>query len=433
MIVLSDIINSGNFYVIVFKSIQIIALAAIVFAVSISLGRDVGGDLPKLTADTVFVTNVIAEHNFGFCEPNRKKERIFKSFVTFRRVDKIYMSYKSNVFGFQDSIKNYPVYFNDEDIFLMILNFQPKSNGFFEDTLRIVGTTFRKDTIVKYDTLISIDTIINNGDTSYVVNKKVMKDISFSLDSTVYDSPILLKGYSKLGMEVWADAVKASFDDDSVILRVTARNMAPIVDNYLQERKFNYSFSWSVNADLFYQTGIKYSYIKNSRIKDNRLLLTIEGSNLEIDGTEQVLAEISGKLLLSPVLFSQIIISDVEWNIPWMNTVITNGSLEAEGVCFSQNSRIMFQAKEPFIEIYPNPAGEKAEIEITTTEKGPFGIEIYNLLGRKIRSETLPVYNGEKTENKTYGIHLDGLSDGIYMLTLNTMFHTKTVLFSIQK
>lgn len=411
----------------------IMSLAAtFLVAVVVAFGSDSGDNCIQSADEIVYSKKILLEYNFGFTEIGKKKETKYLSKAGFRRVDSIYISNRENgAFDFMHGYK-FPRRFPDEDSLLMYLYFKPNRIGYFTDTLRIIGTTYKTDTTITYDTIVTVDTIVN-ADTVFKRDTLIWKDIHLSFDTTTYNSPILLRGFSLVNIEAWAANVKGSFMEDSVILKVTAKNMNVFFDNYMQNRKFSYKFRLSINADLFYPTGFKKASLDNNQMIGSKLVLDLSGDDFEIDGTEKVIAEISGKLLLAQNLQSQIVLSDFSWNLDWIQTVMINGTLVADGMCFSKNSMIMMRDMEPELSINPNPAGETTELNIKTTEKGPFNIEIYNLYGRKVKSRVLSAYDGVFTDLKAYNIDLSELSSGTYLMTVYTRFYKKTAIFTISK
>jgi hypothetical protein len=408
--------------------------AALLVAEVVAYGSDSGGNCIQSADEIVYSNKILLEYNFGFTEIGKKKETRYISKAGFRRVDSVYISNRENgAFDFlRKETDTLPKTYHDEDSLLMILKFKPNRIGFFTDTLRVVGTTYKTDTTIIYDTIVTVDTLVN-VDTVFKRDTLIWKDVQLAFDTTTYNSPILLRGFSQVNIEAWAANVKGSFMEDSVVLKVTAKNINVFFDNYLQNRKFAYKFKFIINADLFYPTGFKIANLDNSQIIGSKLVLDLSGDDFEIDGTEKVIAEISGKLLLAQNLQSQIVLSDFRWNQDWIQTVMINGTLVADGMCFSKNSMIMMRDMEPELSINPNPAGETAELNIRTTEKGPFNIEIYNLYGRKVKSEGLSAYDGVFTNLKAYNIDLGGLSSGTYLMTVFTRFYMKTAVFTISK
>lgn len=411
----------------------ILFLAAVLLVAEIgAYGSDGGGNCIQSADEIVYSKKILLEYNFGFTEIGKKKETKYLSKAGFRRVDSIYISNRENgAFDFMHGYK-FPRRFPDEDSLLMYLYFKPNRIGYFTDTLRIIGTTYKTDTTITYDTIVTVDTMVN-VDTVFKRDTLIWKDIHLSFDTTTYNSPILLRGFSLVNIEAWAANVKGSFMEDSVVLKVTAKNMNVFFDNYMQSRKFSYKFRFIINAELFYPTGFKIASLDNSQMIGSKLILDLSGDDFEIDGTEKVIAEISGKLLLAQNLQSQIVLSDFSWNQDWIQTVMINGSLVADGMCFSKNSMITMRDMEPELSINPNPAGETTELNIRTTEKGPFNIEIYNLYGRKVKSQGLSAYDGVFTNLKAYNIDLGELSSGTYLMTVYTRFYKKTTVFTICK
>ncbi|MEX0600602.1 MAG: T9SS type A sorting domain-containing protein, partial [Rhodothermales bacterium] len=79
--------------------------------------------------------------------------------------------------------------------------------------------------------------------------------------------------------------------------------------------------------------------------------------------------------------------------------------------------------------VYPNPAQTRAESVLTVSETQPVRVELYDMLGRRLRV----LYDGSVSEGALHTITVDGagLASGIYLLraTGRSFSVTRTVTF----
>ena len=66
---------------------------------------------------------------------------------------------------------------------------------------------------------------------------------------------------------------------------------------------------------------------------------------------------------------------------------------------------------------YPNPFNGMTTIPFTLFEAGSVNLEIYDLLGRKLNSQTLSALN---TGSHTYALQTEGLSSGVYLIRIES-------------
>jgi hypothetical protein len=72
-----------------------------------------------------------------------------------------------------------------------------------------------------------------------------------------------------------------------------------------------------------------------------------------------------------------------------------------------------FTASAESFRIYPNPAGDRATVEVSSTVSGSFSLVLFDLSGRKVMESAHSVQDGRRV-----GLDLSGLVRGVYFLRL---------------
>jgi len=68
------------------------------------------------------------------------------------------------------------------------------------------------------------------------------------------------------------------------------------------------------------------------------------------------------------------------------------------------------------INVYPNPITSNAQIELNLTEQSDITVDIYNLLGERVKQ----VYQGQMTSgSQKLQMNTENLNGGIYFVTIN--------------
>ncbi len=346
-------------------------------------------------------------YDFGF-QKILTQPFIRKWFKDFSRIDTIYLA------GIQgkpfllsspegtNSYGNFPWVLKDTETVWLTIFFQPTTINSFVDTIHIIG------------------------------DSKKGKD-------ECRDYIIVIRGKSILDVELWVLDVKDTFFTDTTRLGIRARNLDAIRLQGLNNMKLNYSFTVSVNADLFKPARSDRALLVRNEIVGTKNVMELEGDSLELDGSYKLVARIAGSLLypkeyLSPVEVSNVVFTDVATadTINWINVLIRDGSLEAIGAC-QQMNRIVIMDKAPVVRVTPLPVSSVAVVNMETTEKKPFTMELFNLFGRQIYSSINTVESVTAENTRTEYIDMSQYSSGVYLLRITTMYHQKTVLIELCK
>lgn len=84
----------------------------------------------------------------------------------------------------------------------------------------------------------------------------------------------------------------------------------------------------------------------------------------------------------------------------------------------NDNNPIAADKDNIVMNVYPNPAREAAVVEFNIPTEGQVTIEIYNLVGQKVKT----LYNDIATEGQTHVVKINSMDyeAGVYYVRLNT-------------
>jgi hypothetical protein len=74
--------------------------------------------------------------------------------------------------------------------------------------------------------------------------------------------------------------------------------------------------------------------------------------------------------------------------------------------------------------LYPNPATESINLSLITSQNGVYNYRIYNQLGEEVM-----VGNFDFGKQRNLAINIEGLSNGVYFVKLNSSTSTETIKF----
>jgi len=183
--------------------------------------------------------------------------------------------------------------------------------------------------------------------------------------------------------------------------------------------------SLEFNGSLFYPTAVSRGNINASSINTltgkRELQIAVPGIDIEeLSDTPIVLFEIEGMAMLGNATATDIeimlalagpeqLISEVEY---------TGGRLEIE-ICEEGGDRLLNFDQTFAVEINPNPASDRLEIEIVQLELGQYTLDIYDITGMKIRSITWQ--NLELgSAGKAFEINTADYPTGVYYISVKS-------------
>lgn len=184
----------------------------------------------------------------------------------------------------------------------------------------------------------------------------------------------------------------------------------------------------SMDARLFAPTSVTRGTIIGNVIDvlNNTRTLTIEIDSVDLYGLNNTVTYIKGAVLMSSVLESPIYSTNAEWIKVWQQPITDHdgGSLEVDPVCF-QGGRAIKLYDMPTMSISPNPATDVVNIETRLSAPGTYGVEVSDLLGNQIHTESLE-YTGTASEEHTITLDATAWSAGTYVV----LYRTPLVAFS---
>lgn len=184
----------------------------------------------------------------------------------------------------------------------------------------------------------------------------------------------------------------------------------------------------SMDARLFAPTTVTRGTIVGNVIDvlNNTRTLTIEIDSIDLYGLNNTVTYIKGAVLMSSVLESPIYSSNVEWIEVWQQPITDHddGSLEVDPVCF-QGGRAIKLYDMPTMSISPNPASDVVNIETRLSAPGTYGVEVSDLLGNTVHTESLE-FSGTASEEHTISLDATAWSAGTYVV----VYRTPLVAFS---
>lgn len=186
----------------------------------------------------------------------------------------------------------------------------------------------------------------------------------------------------------------------------------------------------SMDARLFAPMSVTRGEIVGNVIDvlNNTRTLTIEIDSVDLYGLQNTVTYIKGAVLMSSVLESQIYSGQAEWIKVWQQPITDHdgGSLQVEPVCF-QGGRAIKLFDMPTMSISPNPATDIVNIETRLSAPGVYGVEVTDLLGNRVHSESLE-FSGAKAEEHTIVLNATDWAAGTYLV----VYKTPLVAFSQQ-
>ncbi|MCX7736937.1 MAG: T9SS type A sorting domain-containing protein [Candidatus Kapabacteria bacterium] len=195
--------------------------------------------------------------------------------------------------------------------------------------------------------------------------------------------------------------------------------------------KGQYSFTSTIVFDskLLEIKDIKGAFISENRIIDNKRHLTIISDKIELDKSEQVIAEIVGLVLLGSSRENKLEIQDFQLSD---DAIIEkkDGSLTLKGVCqFDLNQLII--AYQPTLKMYPIPSNGYINLSLKNFQKGSNHIEIYDTEGRLVFKDNITIFENQ-TEEVIRKYHLD-IGSGVYFIKVGNEDKMIDDLLIIQK
>ncbi len=180
----------------------------------------------------------------------------------------------------------------------------------------------------------------------------------------------------------------------------------------------NYRINLSIDKDIFYPQKTQYGNFRIIENKNNNLIIEVldNNSNCSISQTPSIINFLCGKVLLSDLKFSPITVSDF-WNELGISYKSKNGSLNIDNCAFSV--RHIQLIKETTLNLINNLNSDLCSIIVKSKERGEFKIEIIDITGSVIFSETWSNYSGIEYE-KPILVNLNNFNSGVYFVILKS-------------
>ena len=153
-----------------------------------------------------------------------------------------------------------------------------------------------------------------------------------------------------------------------------------------------------------------------------------------IDGNSDILAEIELICALGKRRETTIDIENISWyddsgNPIEYDSYLQSGTFKVLGICKEGGSRLINPDNQAgIIGIYPNPAEDAINIELSLTEESQTELTICNSMGNVVKTilDEIPI-----TGNQTLEISTTDLSSGTYLILLKTPTIVKSRSFMI--
>lgn len=145
------------------------------------------------------------------------------------------------------------------------------------------------------------------------------------------------------------------------------------------------------------------------------LLTTISGFSQEL--TPQIVASAGDTYEANGIILSWTLGEPIVETFTSSNAILTQGFHQAD-ISVSPNDLVEIGGLE--VDVYPNPAGEYVNIDMTTGEIKRITIELYNLDGKKVMIKQDFIIENERQ------LHLKDIPSGTYILKIIHQDKAKT-------
>jgi len=305
-----------------------------------------------------------------------------------------------------------------------IKNIYITNNGINNFEIKSVRISGREGTTFSIMTTYSYPKIVGPGE-------KVKYEIQFApilpqnfLDSLlifvshpvqfVYSIP--LSGASIIENIVWTPDTAAVIGVSEFKLPIKVQNTNK--DIFISG--LSYRLIISFDAALFYPIGVSKGKIEKNEIFNGQRILTISDDNISLYGTEQLLTEIIGYILLGNNNKTIINIQDIIWDKNWIHPNSKNGELYTYGLCGNTINQIKLK-EDSDIKINPNPANQIINIHLNTNENGILDVQIFSVTGILCLKKSIEINNPNKEQiDGKYIIATYELPSGYYYIIITS-------------
>lgn len=217
---------------------------------------------------------------------------------------------------------------------------------------------------------------------------------------------------TKIGTVVWLPDTTAEIGNPAFRIPLKAK-----LESGFGLNNLSYTAEIRFDSRYYLPNIITNGTIRKNDVENGERVLNIEGTASNINNNETILTEMIGLAMLGDKESIPLKLTNFIWSDTTLTINKINGSLVVTGVC-QQSLSMLKTFTKINIEINPNPAGDEAEITITSEEKGSLNINVYSVQGMKLESKDISLSN--LSGSTTVKLNMKDYPTGLYEIVLQT-------------